>query len=632
MNKMKIHFKSGDGQDFILEFSPSSTIRIVKETIMNEINIPFEKQYLLFNGKCLANVYKTLSDYKIKDNSTILLRVPANYVFDPGESKNNENEIPIYNQKLSLLPNIICGVDYDCEINEELYDNLKEELSEIINKENFSIIELRKGSNIFKITLIGDLALNGIKASECNKTSKEINHVLKKIESKKFVCLGNNFPSDIKYKIPNYSDNKNRIKLVNFLKEISKKNEDILQTSSALNSIEFEQILEKTMKNVSDVVIAQEINQKKYILNKLEEFNKKIESILKQSKIDSIFEFGVVGLSLINRDISNYKNCKNNCKNLVETFLFHGTSTDSSSLITTSNFKKAETDFFGPGIYMTDMLDYAGFYAFDPDNDSGKFVNHQRIRKIDETFTIVASQVFYNNLKFENCYDKTQEPIPQEGIRYVKVDAKGRPLSKDQTKENGYKKFIGTEYIIPNENQILPLYSITLKRNEFYCLWKDYHFTHETEYTEHAIHAINIARQLLGINIYEVGEFEDALNIINRKKYNKVIIISNVGIVDKTKQFIEDIRKILKFDVIILFFTASINHLDWIKDIPNALFTMEDRFFKEYILNFNETGLNNLKVKIEEKYGEKLNKFNADLSYPLFKKAESEDYNSIDLD
>jgi len=630
MNKMKINFKTGDGQDFILEFSPSSTIRTVKEKIMNEINIPFEKQYLLFNGKCLANVYKTLSDYKVKDNSTILLRVPANYVFDAGGSKSNE--IPIYNPKLSLLPNIICCVDYDCIIDEELYDNLKEELSEIIDKENFSIIELRKGSNILKIALIGDLAVKGIKASECNETSKEIKNVLKKIESKKFICLGNNFPSDTKYKIPNYSDKKNRIKLVNFLKEISKTNEDILETSSAMTSEEFEKILEKTMSNISDVVVAQEINQRKYILNKLEEFNKKIESILKQSKKDSIFEFGVVGLSLINRDMSNYKNCKSNCKNLVETFLFHGTSTDSSSLITTSNFKKAETDFFGPGIYMTDMLDYAGFYAFNPDEDSSKFENHHRIRKIGETFTIVASQVFYDSLKFENCQDLTDDPIPQEGIRYVKVNAKGRPLSKDQTKENGYNKFIGTEYILPNENQILPLYSITLKRNEYYCLWKDYHFTHETEYTDHAIHAVNIAKQLLGINIYEVGEFEDALEIINRKKYNKVIIISNVGIVDKTKQFIEDIRKILKFDVIILFFTASLNHLDWIKDIPNALFTMNDRFFKEYILNFNETGLNNLKVEIEKEYGKKLNKFNADLSYPLFKKAESEDYNSIDLD
>ena len=630
MNNIKIHIKTLDGNELILEFPSSSTIQTVKEKIMHEFNIPLEKQFLIFNGKRLSIMYNTLSDYKIKDNSTIVLKILSNDVFLYGESR--DNIIPIYNPKLSLLPIIILCVDYDCNINEELYNNLKKELSEIIDKKNFTIMELRKGSAIMKIVLIGDLALKGIKASEFNKTSEEINFILKKIESKKFVCLGNNFPSDISYKIPNYSEEKNRVKLVKFLKKISKSNEDILQTSSTISDEKFELILEKTMKNISDIVVTQEINQKKYILNQLEEFNEKIESVLEQSKKESIFEFGVIGLSLINRDRSNYQKCKSKCKNLIDKFLFHGTSTDSSSLIITSNFKKANKTFFGPGIYMTDMLDYAGFYAYNPDKNSNKFENHHRIRKTDETFTIVASQVFYDNLKFENCYKTTNISISQNGIRYVKVNAKGLPLSKDQTKENGYKKFIGTEYIIPSENQILPLYSITLKRNEYYCLWKDYHFTHKTGYSEDAIHAINLAKQLLGINIYEVGEFEEALDIIKRKKYNKVIILSNVGIVDKTKQFIEDIREILNFNVVILFFTSTTEHLEWIKDIPNTLFTIDECDIKDYILNFNEKGLNNLKVKIEEKYGQKLNKFNADLSYPLFEQAESENnYDSIDI-
>ena len=82
-----------------------------------------------------------------------------------------------------------------------------------------------------KIALIGELALKGIKASEFNKTSKEINSVLKKIESKRFVCLGNNYTSDTSYQIPDYSKEENRIKLVNFLNESSKSNGDILQAT-----------------------------------------------------------------------------------------------------------------------------------------------------------------------------------------------------------------------------------------------------------------------------------------------------------------------------------------------------------------------------------------------------------------
>ena len=159
-----------------------------------------------------------------------------------------------------------------------------------------------------------------------------------------------------------------------------------------------------------------------------------------------------------------------------------------------------------------------------------------------------------------------------------------KDLSKNTTKANGYNKFIGTEFVIPSENQILPLYSITLKRSEYYCLWKDYHFTHQTSFTEHALHVKNYAKQLLGINVYGVGEIYEALNIIKRKKYNKVILLSNVGSdVEKAKKFVNDIRTILKFNVVILFFTSSLSHLNWIKELPNALFTTSDKHFKEYI-------------------------------------------------
>ena len=341
----------------------------------------------------------------------------------------------------------------------------------------------------------------------------------------------------------------------------------------------------------------QEINQKKFVLNNLENFNNQIESILEEKKKESIFEFSVTGISLIDRNKDDYENNKKNCSNVITKFLFHGTSTDVSTLITTTNFRKANVAFFGPGIYMTDMLDYAGFYAYET---GSKFGNNHRIRKVDETFSIVASQIYYNNSKFENCYEMSKKVIQDEGIRFIHVDAKGSPLSQNQTKENGYKKFIGTEFVIPSEKQILPLYAITLKRNEYYCLYKDYHFTHKTKYTDHALHIKNLTKPLLGINMYGVGKVDEALNIIKRKKYNKVILLSNVGIVDEAKKFIGDVRSILKFNVIVLFYTSKLSHLDWIKDFPNALFTMSEGFFKEYILNFNPNGLNELKKKIEE--------------------------------
>lgn len=172
------------------------------------------------------------------------------------------------------------------------------------------------------------------------------------------------------------------------------------------------------------------------------------------------------------------------------------------------------------------------------------------------------------------------------------------------------------------ENQILPIYSFTLKRNEYYCLWKDYHFTHQTSYSSHANHVKKLAEQILEINVYGVGEFEEALRIIRRKKYNKVILLSNVGNdIEKVKQFINEIRNILKFDIPLLFFT-TMKHLSWIKNFKNALFTTHDNFFLEYIKDYKTiNGLNKLKDKIEQYYSVKFTNFYPDLSYPLYEKA-----------
>lgn len=150
--------------------------------------------------------------------------------------------------------------------------------------------------------------------------------------------------------------------------------------------------------------------------------------------------------------------------------MFHGTSTDSFSKIVTSNFRNASVTYFGPGMYISNMLDYAGFYAFTPNED--KFRNHRRIRNVDEIFNIIVSQVYYNESKLEKCFDLTDDSVPDEGIRYVNVNAFDSALSKDQTKENGYNEFIGTEYVIPSEKQILPLYSITLKKMNTFAYGK----------------------------------------------------------------------------------------------------------------------------------------------------------------
>ena len=308
--------------------------------------------------------------------------------YDNEEQSNEKVEkiIPLVNSNFSLLPTIIMTFDDDdCIIDENLYDKLKEELSEIIDKKYFSIIEIQRGSTITKIVLLNFLAEIGIRASINNNNSEEINTVIKKIENKKFVSLGNINPTNLKYNIPDYTKEDNRKKLVKFLRE-SKANEDILKAASTIKDEDFDRIIDSTINNISNQIIMQEINQKKYVLNNLEKFNNQIESIFEEKKKESIFEFSITGISLIDRNKQDYENNKKNCNNVITKFLFHGTSTDISTLITITNFKKANVAYFGPGIYMTDMLDYAGFYSYESED---KFINHQRIRKVDESFSIV---------------------------------------------------------------------------------------------------------------------------------------------------------------------------------------------------------------------------------------------------
>ena len=58
----------------------------------------------------------------------------------------------------------------------------------------------------------------------------------------------------------------------------------ILFAASTINDEDFNRIIDSTINNISDKIIIQEINQKKYVLNNLETFNNQIESIFEEKK------------------------------------------------------------------------------------------------------------------------------------------------------------------------------------------------------------------------------------------------------------------------------------------------------------------------------------------------------------
>ena len=108
------------------------------------------------------------------------------------------------------------------------------------------------------------------------------------------------------------------------------------------------------------------------------------------------------------------------------------------------------------------------------------------------------------------------------------------------------------------------------------------------------------------------------MELIKRKKLNKIILISNIGLDLSGKKLMEIARKILDFPVIILFFSKNLMHLKWIQEEKNILFTSDTNFYKKYILNYNEKDLIELKKEIENNFKIKLQFTRDYLKFPKF--------------
>ena len=162
---------------------------------------------------------------------------------------------------------------------------------------------------------------------------------------------------------------------------------------------------------------------------------------------------------------------------------------------------------------------------------------------------------------------------------------------------------------------MLPLYGLTLKRNEFLVIWREPNNSGKNVVTELAK---MILYRFTDINVYIKNSTEKALELIKRKKFNKIILISSIGLDLSGKKFVEIVRKILGFDAIVLFFSTNNKHLKWIQDFPNALFTNNISYFEKYIKYYNEKGLLNLKTEIENNYNIKLKFTKNFLQFPKF--------------
>ena len=497
---------------------------------------------------------------------------------------------------------------------------------------NTNEIKINKISRILKLTLLKYISTLTTK----NHLESIKNPKLKKIITKlhKDLDLENNDPK-IKKKESLPKDIKTIL--------TEKKGNNIFEYAKYIDSIiEMKDI--KELIKLYDEDIINKINSFFNNLIQYESLNLFFEEEFIKAQKESIFDYSAISLAILdNNHFNNYNKAKSKCPNCVKKILYHGSQSENIGKITTTEFKYTRKAFYGMGIYFSDILDYISFYS-GGDKFEDRRKNFNKILPPNSIFSLIAAEIFYDQKLLKHIRDdslkvpkldhfptyqeiKTLYPdkmVKKNGIHFITVETSHGHAIKDSVistnlREEG--KFIGNEYVITELDQICPIYSLTLKRNEYFVLWRDLNFEGKNNFTEYLKKRELFANEIAKMNIYIENRTESALKFVYKRRYNKMILITSIGLDLSGKKFIEIARKILGSNIIVLIFSSNKKHLEWIKNYPNVLYTNSQIFYEEYIKNYNENDLRKLKLKIEKQYDIKLLDFTEDfLSYPLYLK------------
>ena len=604
------NIKSGIKDDMQYKKNINSINDFLSEEIIKEFNMDNLKKLkkkFLSEGKNIDFIFKEFQD---------------------NEDFKEENKC-IYDSSYNFIPQIKLIFNDVKIIDKEIIDSLIENINIIFNGKDVKIIEIRKGS------LITALALNYLIQENLEKINKNnaddilkgLNNLLK-IETKNIKnVLLNNLTIKQKdktfkpnYATENFCDLESDIakdELAKCIKKNKNNNNDIniFEFSKSISADDLKKFFDslyndtkKTQENLYDSIL-------KNINNELDKYLQIFDDQFEESLKKSIFEYNSKYIAYVYRFDKDYNSAQSSCGNIEKKILFHGTNSFCISRILSSQFRNSSVHIFGPGVYFSDSLDYAWFYADDSDT-IGSRKNFYTIPKINDSFSFIVVNAYYNKSKFEQVYDCNKRDIPvlDYGIRHILVNYQSAPIPQNNL--NYYNnRFKGTEYLLSNRNQILPLLSVTVERVKYLIVWRDNNFNKSNpnnysnfdEMLKYNNEIKNYCSFNLKTKIYFLNESSVALNFINRKKYNKIILITNGG--NNGGDFITEARKIIGKDTIALVtcFAAN-NHLSWVKDVNNVLLNspqydcMKD--FLKSVCNENLNALKNLQKETEKKLKE----------------------------
>jgi hypothetical protein len=291
----------------------------------------------------------------------------------------------------------------------------------------------------------------------------------------------------------------------------------------------------------------------------------------------------------------------------VDRVLFHGTGHTPTSEILTDFFKVGKSNQNAVGIYFTEDLDSTWIYGSETKTNKEKNRRNINVPNPGQCLTFIAAALYYDKQGFKRV--RGYEGNPQQNQIYFAYSHTDK-LTTVKEEYPDKSRFYGTEYVVPGiEEQICPFLSIKLKREEYCIIWKDENFSkeviHNNQYDpifkKYLKERMDFINKCSKYNVYTCKSPKEALELIKRKRYNKIILISNCCPNGEGKYFVDEARKLIGKEIITLFSAYNKSHLNWIKNMNNALFSNEFKFLEKFIECFYEQDcLKKLKELIDE--------------------------------
>ena len=645
----------------IITANPNETVKTLLKRFFNTTKLSQNSYKFKFSKKNLASYEEwTLAQMGLVNNSVIELTYiqlecgegnNPNIINNPELTKNKGNEYDD-NNNINNNPNNINNENYN---NNEI-QNQQNEINGYINNISLNEVQPRgeneiqnndNNNNRIPDNLINplnyDISIKFIKYSahsayECDTQLKGIlklcylNEMASKINDDILYDLYkyNNIPEIVYFILKilkkNYEEYKDKKEAPELIKKVlGKKGCNVINFSNFVEE-QIDQDMLELITNFVPLNYLSDINDTKRRLGKYSNYMPFFEKVLKESLKNSVFEFSPISLVVLDReDFDKFKKEKANCPNLRQTILYHGTSEDPISKILTGMFRRSEKSGYqhGKGVYFTDSLDYCYFYG----SPKGNRVNMNKIPHVGELFTAICSLVYYDKNGFLQVKDHKTRLIPGKNeVNFAYAASTTETLLKDDP-----KKFCGTEYVIYTLEQICPLISVKFKRDEFCFIWHDPNFSEDPIYggitdekfKNYLKERIRYINQMAKFNVYTFINKEDALKCVNRKKYNRIILISNVGQDLGGRAFVDEARQIIGSNSIVLFSSYDKEHLEWITKYKNALFSNDPKLTEEFLESFSDTSkINGLIEKFNNAYSQYYGRFDFDnnfLKFPHYK-------------